>query len=310
MATGQGDDFRDMSAISFATIEYADDVSIAVPSARFVLVHYHIFKNAGTTIEYILRRTLGRRCVAIHGPDQSGVLSPSEVGEYLAKNPDVVAITSHHIRYPKPILANSVVFDICFLRDPLPRFYSYYRYLRQVTPNDGMTELAAKLEASKFFELLIDEHPNVVNNPQLVFVANAGEYTRPPDPTDLARAAEIVRTMAVPGVIDIFDRSLIAAEYFLRPAFPELPLHYITLNAAENQVEGKCPPTIGEFRAKLGVKVVTKLRELNRLDEKLVALARAEVNRRFRLVPNLENRIKDFNARCKRLQRLCDEGKL
>ena len=57
-----------------------------------------------------------------------------------------------------------------------------------------------------------------------------GLFTRPPHPDDLERASAILRNMAIPGLVEMYDESLVAAEYFLQPAFAAVTLEYIPQN--------------------------------------------------------------------------------
>lgn len=286
--------------------ERPQEIVLPVGVPRFVILHFHIFKNAGSTIEYVLHRAFGERCVAIHGQNPDCALTADTLRDYLNDNPNIAALTSHHVRYPKPVIPYTVIFDICFFRDPLQRFFSYYKHLRRANVQDQLSDLARKLDPSRFFEMLIEDHPEVVNDSQVVTIANAGEYTRPPNRADLARAVEIVQAMAFPGVVDSFDMSLIAAEYFLHPAFPQLQLQYVKKNVGSQNDDETSASSLPEFRAKLGDKVFKKMQDLNRLDYELVTLARTEVKRRYDLVPSLNRRIEDFNARCRRLQKFYD----
>jgi hypothetical protein len=81
-----------------------------------------------------------------------------------------------------------------------------------------------------FLRNLVDDSPHLVSNVQVLRLARSGRFTRPAGEEDLSRAIEVVRKMAIPGVVDLFDASLVAAEYFLRPAFPQINLHYTRQN--------------------------------------------------------------------------------
>jgi hypothetical protein len=162
--------------------------------------------------------------------------TPSWVPEtwlcFLLDHPEITAISSHHLRYPKPAIPNVIAFDICFLRDPLERLWSMYQHFRRSPSVDDLSARAKELDASSFFDLLIQEHAHLVNDVQVNCLANAGAYTRPPDADDLAIALSIVRQMSVAGVADLFDESLVAAEYFLHAAFPNLRCEYVKQNVA------------------------------------------------------------------------------
>jgi hypothetical protein len=51
---------------------------------RYVLVHYHILKNAGTTVEYILDRSFGENWTRFDAPDRNGVLTSKCLLSFLA----------------------------------------------------------------------------------------------------------------------------------------------------------------------------------------------------------------------------------
>ena len=78
------------------------DHTLDVPASRFIFVHYHIFKNGGTTIESILRREFGGGFATVHGPRASSVLDAKGLTKFLRLHPGISAVSSHHLRYPKP----------------------------------------------------------------------------------------------------------------------------------------------------------------------------------------------------------------
>jgi hypothetical protein len=204
----------------------------------------------------------------------------------------------HHLRYPKPVIPNVIAFDVCFLRDPLERLWSIYQHFRRSPLVDELSARAKELDSSSFFQLLIQEHAHLVNDAQVNLLANAGEYTRPPDAGDLAIALTIVRQMSVAGVADLFDESLVAAEYFLKPAFPNLRCEYMKQNVAP----GDRTIRRAQLCEEVGAPVWAQLRTMNQLDEQLVGHARAEVERRSKLLPNAPERLMDFKRRCDILQ--------
>lgn len=271
-----------------------EEYIVPVPSARFVLLHYHIFKNAGTTVEYAMRRCFGKRFATLHGPNPNSILTGEDVAAFLAGHPEIAAISSHHVRYPKPAAPGVIVFDVCVLREPLGRLRSVYQHFRRAEPVDDLSARAKEMDLRSFLDLLIRQHPHMVNDAQVNTLANAAAYTRPPDSTDLAAALRIVREMSVAGVMDLFDETLVAAEYFLCPAFPSIQLEYISQNVGPKDTE--------PFRDAVGAKVYEQLEKMNQLDTELVAQARAEVRRRFELVPDAQERLASFRRRCAGLE--------
>ena len=269
------------------------DYVMVTPAPRFVIIHYHILKNAGTTIESILNREFGDDFARLHGADAGSILNPGHAEAFLVGHPPVRALSSHHLTYPKPQSSPIVVFDVCFLRDPVQRLVSFYQHLQRSGMDDELSLVAARSDLRSFLKVLARNHPHLANDAQVNRLANAGAYTRPPNPGDLDKASAIVREASVPGVVDLFDQSCTAAEYVLAPAFPGIQLHYVKRNVNPESERVAADP-----RAALGKTLFGELQEMNRLDRELVDLARAEVLRRYQLVPDREERLRDFRDRC------------
>lgn len=268
----------------------APEYVLPVSPARFVVLHYHILKNAGSTVEYALRRAFGERFATLHGPNASSKLHGQDVASFLLSHPEITAISSHHMKYPKPVAPGVVVFDLCVLREPLDRLWSMYKHFRRADPVDDLSRKAKEMDLRAFFGFLLEHNPHLVNDVQVNVLANGGTYTRPPDSADLAAALKVARETSVVGVVELFDESLVAAEYFLRPAFPTIRLEYVSQNVS--------PGAGFQLREKVGDAIYQQLQEMNRLDGELVSWASGEVRRRFGLIPDAPARLVAYRGRC------------
>jgi hypothetical protein len=271
-----------------------------VEGARRVLVHYHIFKNGGSTIEYILHRAFPGRTATLHGRDPDAVLDAADLMKFLNQYPGVAAVSSHHLRYPKPVTRRTVFFDCCFLRDPLARLYSSYNHFRRCGSESAYSRWARTYSAREFAKRLIDEAPHLASEVQVTQLANAGAFTRPASEDDLERASAVLREMAFPGLVEMFDESLVVAEHFLRPAFPRLRMEYIAQNRSQ---AGARAPLEGRDsgEALWGGDLYGRLLRMNEMDMELVRRARGEIERRLGQVPQAEERLLDLRGRCERL---------
>jgi hypothetical protein len=272
---------------------------IAVPRDRWVLVHGHIFKNAGSTIESILRRSFGPRFATLHGPAHDSTIRGSELAGFLLANPEIAAVSSHHTAYPLPVIAGTILFDLCFFRNPLLRLWSMYRYFRVTQASGDLASRARSHSAPEFFDLLMAEYPHLVNDAQVTYLANGGVYTRPPTAQDLRVAMERARRISVLGVVELFDESAVTAEYFLRPTFPALRFEYVTENVSTFANDG---PAEEVLRREVGGARYAQLERMNRLDAQMLAFAREELLRRFEMVPDRGQRLTSLRERCKALE--------
>ena len=260
---------------------------------RFVLLHYHFFKNAGTTIEEILAHSFGH-FARLDSSDSETTISNAALLDFLNKNPEIQAVSSHHINYPMPQARGYLFFDICVLRDPIDRLRSIYDYFRQKHfPGVALSDLAQKTSLGEFFAELTKQAPFLINDVQVNLVAN-GEWDHPPGSDDLDRATRRILTASFLGVVDRFYPSLVTAEHALKPIFPTLNCAQPPANASAEKAS--LPERLARVERACGPEVYAELRRLNALDYELLDRARAEVMRRFQQVPDHGARLQALRA--------------
>jgi hypothetical protein len=84
------------------------NITLDVPATRFVFVHFHIFKNGGTTIESVLRREFGEGFASLHGPSENSILTGEDLACFPRARPAGSAVSSHRLRYPLPVIPGVV----------------------------------------------------------------------------------------------------------------------------------------------------------------------------------------------------------
>jgi hypothetical protein len=253
---------------------------------RFVLLHYHILKNAGSTVEEILYHNFRDRLARVDKPDRDGHVSNADIRSYLDENPQITAFSSHQINYPVPQAPGYLFFDLCFLRDPIDRIRSTYDYFR-LKPSDGdpVSDLANRVGEGEFVAHLIENYPWMVNDVQVNLLANGVVNDQPQGEQDLERATVRMLETSFLGVVDRFEESIIAGQHALRIIFPNLNCAQAPVNVSGG-LGGNLPARIEKFRAACGDVVYNELARLNHMDVELLQRARAEVLRRFELVPD------------------------
>jgi hypothetical protein len=251
---------------------------------RLVILHYHIFKNAGSTIEDILDHSFGERFAKLETAAQEGLISNPELVRFFDARPDLRAFSSHQVRHPLPEASGYLFFDVCFLRDPVDRIRSIYTYFRQKpNPADAMSDLANRTALGDFIAGMIHDFPLFVKNVQVNLLACAGDSDEP-EPRDLDVATERMLATSFLGVVDCFDQSVAAGAHALRCAFPELDCARPAVNVSDG-LRGTVASRTGKLRQACTPEVYQELLRLNALDLQLVDRARAEVLRRFRQIP-------------------------
>jgi hypothetical protein len=255
------------------------------------LLHYHIFKNAGTTVSFILKRNFGNRVVFLDSGDFNGVLGNDKLLEFLLAHPKVRAVSSHQLRPPKPEHELFLFQDILFLRNPLARLSSTYDFYRRTdVTKDPLTREAKVRNTADFMRLLIDNYPHYVNNVQVNYLAGSNRRS---GESELQTAYRIACNATVLGLTEMFDIGAVMAEYSLSQHFERLNFGYVAQNVSSMKPR-ELDIHLVHFRDACGEKVYEQLLQCNALDLELLQLARNEVYRRFRLIPGHEERLKHF----------------
>jgi hypothetical protein len=246
---------------------------------RFVILHYHFLKNAGTSIEELLHRSFGGYFTTIDTADRDGNVSEDALIELLSANPLLRAVSSHQLRYPVPQAPGYMFYDICFLRDPIDRVRSMYDYFRdKPAAGDPVSDLANRASLGEFVGELVQEAPWYVNDGQVNLLAN-GIANDAPTYADFERAVAQAMRCSFLGVVDCFAQSVAAGRSFLSPVFPELSSSPEAVNVSGG-MEKTLEERIAGVREACGERLFQELVSLNELDARLVEIARSEVRRR------------------------------
>ena len=258
---------------------------------RHVILHYHIFKNAGSTIYSILERNFGRRLASLESGHFNSVLANEVLLDFLEKHPRVQAVSSHHLVPPKPVHPDFVFYDILFLRNPLARLSSMYDFYRRTDTSDDPLIAEAKVRTrADFMQLLIQRYPQYVNNAQVTFLSardRAGQESK------LQTACRVAAQASVLGVTEIFDVSAVLAEQSLAPQFYGINFGYVAQNLTST-VPRTLDTHLAQFQDACGDKIYEELLDLNTLDLALLKFATEEVYRRFEVIPDHEARLTHF----------------
>jgi hypothetical protein len=262
---------------------------------RLVLLHYHILKNGGSSIIDILARSFWERFAEYDLPGRDAEITRPDLLSFLDSNPGVQAFSSHQIFYPVPGAPGYLFFDICFLRDPIDRIRSTYDFFR-VKPVPGVliSDIANQYTLGEFTRRLVEEMPWTVNDVQVNLLANGLVHDQPRGIEDLAVATARMLETSFLGVVDQFDESLVAGQYGLRTLFPMLNCVHAPVNVSAAPGSTLAERT-EQFHSACDEAVFAELLRLNAMDFELLDRARAEVRRRFDLVPDGKERLRLLN---------------
>jgi hypothetical protein len=253
--------------------------------ARPVLIHYHIFKNAGTSVDWLLRKSFGDNWTTFEGQHAADVQSADRVRTFLEGRPDIVALSSHLGRPPLPWPAARA---IVFLRQPLERARSVHAFVaRDATqPNHAV----ARRGFANYVRWALDSNDGgvVIRNYQVIHLSTASLraghiYRAEATADDLGEAVRYLDAWNGVGVVSRFDDSCRVIQQALVSTFPALNLASIRLNVT-HAARPEETERLEEIREELGAETYARLLAANELDLSLYAHAQRLLHRRLALV--------------------------
>jgi len=244
-----------------------------VATQRSVIVHYHLFKNAGTSIERILRNSLGNAWQSWDKPESGARISGLELQQWLADNPAVRAVSSHQLLPPIP-RGDFHITPIVFLREPISRVRSAWQFEWQ--KQKGLPEPKGSL-AEYVEEKFKQKNANVIANFQVSRLSNlkyddACHRLQRYDHDQLPIACNFIDSLPFVGLVDRFTQSLQLMEHHMRTRFPDVGICEYRENVTDcssHSVEQR----IETVRKEIGNDLFDELCVRNRLDLQLYSYA-------------------------------------
>jgi len=253
-------------------------ISISAPSetpSPGVLIHYHIYKNAGTSIDRLLEQNFPERLAHFEGKTGRDTLDSSEIAEFIANNGNFRAISSHRARPPLPV---SNAYPILMLRHPIDRARSVYHFGR-IDPNQPDHVVARESNFREYIDWSLNTSGAgvVIRNYQVIHLSDASFRSSDIQSAnarenDLAQAKTLIDSFPAIGIVRLFAESCRLFENTYRPIFPSLKLYHVRDNISEN---GSLTETesIELARIELGETTYRKLINANEFDIELYQYA-------------------------------------
>ena len=241
------------------------------PGRRFFILHCHIYKNAGSSIDHLLWKSFGDDFFILQAAAGHAMLDQQWVRDFLAAYPRTMAISTHGIHPPIDLPG---ALPLTMLRHPADRARSAYRYAR-VTPAalDHRVARTASFREYVQWSLATRGDGAVLRDQQVRHLSDAAYRTDDPERwrctrQDLEQAKHVLRHCFAFGLVRRFAElcRLINTQY--RPFMPGLFLRNYTENATGDPAAAE-QAVLAEVRAELGDAVYDALCDANTLDLEL-----------------------------------------
>jgi len=238
---------------------------------RLVVVHYHIFKNAGSTIDYMLQKSFGESWATFDDETAETKISPEQMADFIVRNPEIRAVSSHQAWLPLPAIPNVQVFPVVFIRHPLDRARSVYDFERKQGINEGPVsegaEHAMRLSFADYLRWRFDSSKNgVVHNHQTAWLLHETRYSgRVINEKDFDKACIQLESLDFFGLVEDFQRSINLLADSLMQHGVKLDITDHVVNNSSGRHES-LPRRLEALRENVGEKMWGELQERNRWD--------------------------------------------
>lgn len=252
---------------------------------KTILIHHHIFKNAGTSFNYALKQHFGTSFAEFDLP-HSQIVTAEDLDSFIQSHPQIGAISSHHACLPTPQSSNYQTISSVILRDPLARVRSVYQFEKQQNAQTLGAIKAKELNFKNYVLWRIQNTPIMFGNYQTHYCSRSqkNDLNKIPTETDLNTAINNLKQAAVVGIVERYQEFLNLSQTVLTQYYPKINLKYQRLNTTS-----KVMPSATEIRASLiddlGQAIVSKLENMNQLDYLLYQKAKTIMNQ------NLANQV-------------------
>lgn len=200
------------------------------PQARtqkVIVAHYHLFKNAGTSVDAILAKNFGSNWSKIEFDKIDRQSNSQLVQNWLSNHQLISAFSSHTALFPLPTIANISLIPIVFLRHPIARLWSVYKFERKHRKilNESI-KLAQEHDFAGYLNYQLDQ---TQNRSCRNFQTYRLSWLNPQQNlTELQQALHGLDSLPIVGIVEEFDLSMkryqkAIAQYY--PSFEVKSVH-------------------------------------------------------------------------------------
>ncbi|SEQ95603.1 Sulfotransferase family protein [Amphritea atlantica] len=233
---------------------------------RTVILHYHLFKNAGTSLDAAFKENFNEEdgeWVTKEFPAQPA-LNRGKVKQWIIDNPQAKCFSSHTAIFPVPEIEGIRIIPVIFMRHPIDRIASAYSFEKKQV-GDGFGPALARNTTLKGY---IETRLSLVNDRQCrnfhahrlatMFGEKVGD--------EGYRAKLAIEKLPFVGVVERYSESLEKLELLLKEeGFADINLNPVEKNVSRS-VKSSLDKKLSEIEVQIGEELYSKLVDANSND--------------------------------------------
>lgn len=231
---------------------------------KVILIHHHIFKNAGNSFNYALNQYFKNTFFKFDLP-KSQIVTRKDIKQFILEHPQALAISSHHACMPTPKGKNYRTISSVILRQPLARIESIYKFGQKQKENK-----ANELSFKEYVLWRLEKTPNMFCNYQTYYCSRSekSQFSQIPNDESLEKAIANLKKCFLVGTVENYQNFLEFSQQKLRRFYPDIILKYSFRNKTSVGLK-----TIDQVKLslveKLGEELVAEIENRNQLDYEL-----------------------------------------
>ncbi|MGI9211781.1 MAG: sulfotransferase family 2 domain-containing protein [Methylococcaceae bacterium] len=230
---------------------------------RHVIIHYHFFKNAGTSLDHILKKAFPQAWMQMEADEQGPVTAERMLGEF-ANKPELKVISSHTARLSLPRTDDVQIYPVVFIRHPLDRVLSVYQFERKQTQDTEGSIQARKLDLPEFVTWRLDR-PRDTSFRNFQCHRLAGLANGSAEQDIFQRGLKGLQSLPYVGMVEAFDPSIALLQNWLQTGFPGLRLETAKLNVTQSE-DSSLSGRLAHLKTCLGNELYAQLVKENEAD--------------------------------------------
>ncbi|MCH9697575.1 MAG: sulfotransferase family protein [Gammaproteobacteria bacterium] len=231
---------------------------------RKVILHAHIFKNAGTSIDNILKHNYKSQFIDHRDSDAIAAGKQVYLDEYLRQHTKIRAFASHHLPLPLKPSSEFEYHIISMLRHPIVRAASAYRFERNQRVDNRSADAAKRLDFADYVRWHMDLGSKMFIN---YFIRYCTSTILEPltEQQRLETALQVSQDFSVLGIVEEFQASMRILQETL--AAQQIPLKLIeSKKNVTDTLDDDNEKKLKRIESQLGSELYADLYEQNKED--------------------------------------------
>lgn len=266
---------------------------------RSIILHSHIFKNAGTTFDHALEKNFLKDFID-HRDDADLVEEKQNyLTNYLRQHENTKAFSSHSIHFTALDDENFRFHQVYFLRHPIERIKSVYTFEKQQPSEVSKgTKMAKELNMQEYIRWRMrDDVEGTIRNCHTIFLSGEGPSFDDIDKVYIQAKKNLYKLPLI-GIVDRYDESMVVFEEYLKSYFPNVDLSYVRKNVTDTNKKLSVDEKANKLLLSLDDDLQKLVLEKNAYDIELYRLANKLLDKKIEQIDNFEAKLEKFKQKC------------